>query len=61
IGREEELSYHEIKGIFDQVNKAQKKINWGEAKRISLDEISMRKGQGNFVTVVGDISEGNLI
>ncbi|MEG4228775.1 ISL3 family transposase [Microcoleus sp. N9_A2] len=61
IGREEELSYHEIKGIFDQVNKAQKKINWGEAKRISLDEISMRKGQENFVTVVGDISEGNLI
>jgi transposase len=36
-------------------------MNWGEAKRISLDEISMRKGQGNFVTVVSDISEGNLI
>ena len=60
IGREEELSYHEIKGIFDQVNKAQKK-NWGEAKRISMDEISMRKGQGNFVTVVSDLGEGNLI
>ncbi|MCC8455748.1 transposase, partial [Streptomyces rochei] len=28
---------------------------------MSIDEISMRKGQGNFVTVVADISEGNLI
>ncbi|MEG5044994.1 ISL3 family transposase [Microcoleus sp. B4-C1] len=61
IGREEELSYHEIKGIFERVNQAQKKINWGEAKRISLDEISMRKGQGNFVTVVSDLGAGNLI
>ena len=60
IGREEELSYDEIKGIFEQVNK-KKKPNWKQVKRISLDEISMRKGQGNFVTVVSDISEGNLI
>ena len=55
----EELSYDEIKGIFEQVNKAKK--NELEVKRISLDEISMRKGQGNLVTVVSKISEGNLI
>ncbi|MEJ6485870.1 ISL3 family transposase [Nostoc punctiforme UO1] len=61
IGREEGLSYDEIKGIFDRVNKTQKKPNWEQVKRICLDEISMRKGQGNFVTVVADISEGNLI
>ncbi len=61
IGREEGLSYDEIKGIFDQVSKLKKNISWKPAKRISLDEISMRKGQGNFVTVVSDISEGNLI
>ncbi len=61
IGREEGLSYDEIKGIFDQVSKLKKNRSWKPAKRISLDEISMRKGQGNFVTVVSDISEGNLI
>ena len=61
IGREEELSYDEIKGIFDQVNKIQKKTSWEQVKRISLDEISMRKDQGNFVTVISDISKGNLI
>ncbi|WP_340094890.1 ISL3 family transposase [Nostoc punctiforme] len=61
IVREEGLSYDEIKGIFDRVNKTQKKPNWEQVKRICLDEISMRKGQGNFVTVVADISEGNVI
>src|SRR6476469_3483873 len=60
IGREEGLSYDEIKGIFEQVIK-RKKTNWQLTKRISIDEISMRKGQGNFVTVVSDICEGNLI
>jgi len=60
IGREEQMSYDEIKGIFEQVIK-KKKTSCQPAKRISIDEISMRKGQGNFVTVVSDISEGNLI
>jgi transposase len=60
IVREEGLSYDEIKGIFEQ-GKQKKKPNWKRVKRICLDEISMRKGQGNLVTVVSDISEGNLI
>ncbi|MEG4634868.1 ISL3 family transposase, partial [Microcoleus sp. AR_TQ3_B6] len=51
IGREEQMSYDEIKGIFEQVIKLKKKTSWQPAKRISIDEISMRKGQGNFVTV----------
>ena len=59
VGREEGLSYDEIKGIFEHAKK--KKPNWKRVKRICLDEISMRKGQGNLVTVVSDISEGNLI
>ncbi|MEJ6485874.1 transposase family protein [Nostoc punctiforme UO1] len=48
----EQIGRDEIKGIFDRVNKTQKKPNWEQVKRICLDEISMRKGQGNFVTVV---------
>ena len=61
IGREEGLSYDEIKGIFEQVNTSKKKPNWQRVKRIGLDEISMRSCQGNFVTVVSDLGEGNLI
>jgi transposase len=38
-----------------------KNTNWQLTKRIYIEEISMRKGQGNFVTVVSDICEGNLI
>ena len=40
-----------------------KKNCWESVKRVSIDEISMRKGKGkgSFVTVVSDIEEGNLI
>ena len=60
IGREEGLSYDEIKGMFAHVH-CGKKSCWGSAKRVSIDEISMRKGQGRLVTVVSDIEAGNLI
>ena len=60
MAREKGFSYDEIKGIFEQLIRA-KKTNWQLTKRISIDEISMRKGQGNFVTVVSDICEGKLI
>jgi transposase len=38
-----------------------KKHCWESVKRVSRDEISMRKGKGSFVTVVSDIEGGNLI
>ena len=38
-----------------------KKKFWESVKRVSIDEISMRKGKGSFVTVVSDIEAGNLI
>src|SRR4028119_2356827 len=38
-----------------------KKNFWESVKRVSIDEISMRKGKGSFVTVVSDIETGNLI
>jgi transposase len=38
-----------------------KKNCWKSAKRVSIDEISMRKGKGSLVTVVSDIEGGNLI
>ena len=38
-----------------------KKNFWESVKRASIDEISMCKGKGSFVTVVSDIEAGNLI
>jgi transposase len=38
-----------------------KKNCWDSAKRVSIDEISMRKGKESLVTVVSDIKGGNLI
>ena len=38
-----------------------KKNCWESVKRVSIDEIIMRKGKGSFVTVVSDIEGGNLI
>jgi len=38
-----------------------KKHCWESVKRVSIDEISMRKGKGSFVTVVSDVEGGNLI
>lgn len=55
VSREEGLSSEKIQGIFDHKSKEIKKKEWSEVKRLSLDEISMRKGHQDFVTVVGDI------
>ena len=38
-----------------------KNAGWSGVKRIGIDEISKRKGQQNFVTVIGDIEAGQLI
>ncbi|PSN13861.1 hypothetical protein C7271_22160 [filamentous cyanobacterium CCP5] len=39
----------------------QKKESWAGAKRIAIDEVSHRKGQRNFATVVGDLEAGRLL
>lgn len=60
ISREEELSVDEVKGIFDYVYNLKKK-DWGEVTKISIDEVSKRKGHKDFVTVISDIERGELI
>ena len=37
------------------------KNTWDSLKRLALDEIAMRKGHQDFVTVVGDIERGDLL
>ncbi|MCY7324025.1 MAG: ISL3 family transposase [Phormidesmis sp. CAN_BIN36] len=60
VSREEGLGVEEIKGIFDHVS-AQRKNTWDSVKRVGIDEIAMRKGHQDFVTVVGDIEQGTLL
>ena len=46
---------------FKSSAKTSKKASWGAVKRLSIDEISMRKGHQDFVTVVSDIDQSQLI
>jgi len=46
---------------FQTSVRLKKKANWGEVKRLSIDEISQRKGHQDFATVVCDIDRGQLL
>ena len=60
VSREEELSWDQVQGIFNhQLN--QKKGSWQPVKRLSIDEVSQRKGRQDFATVVCDIDRGKLL
>ena len=61
VSREESLSYRESEGIFKRVSQQVKKKDWGSAKRLSLDEISKRKGYRDFLTLVSNVDTGNLL
>ena len=61
VSREERLSFEQAQGIFTHKSVPPKKKDWGEVKRLSIDEISKRKGHKDFVTVVSDIDRGILI
>ena len=61
VSRDEFLSWDQIQGIFKHQFSLKKKDNWEGVKRISIDEVSQRKGHGDFVTVVSDIDLGELL
>ena len=61
VAREEGLSFDEVEGIFNSVSESQVKKKWEPVHRISIDEITMRKGHKNFKTVVSDLERGKLI
>ncbi len=60
MSREEELSWDQVQGIFNH-RFNQKKADWGDVTRLSIDEISQRKGHQAFATVVCDIDRGKLL
>lgn len=61
VSSQENLSVSEIRGIFNWVSQKQKKKEWGNPKRLSLDEISQRKGYRSFITLLSNIDTGNLL
>lgn len=61
VSREEDLTADEVEGIFNWVSNSTKKKDWGEVKRLSMDEVSKRKGAKEFVTVVSDVERGCLL
>jgi len=60
VAKEEGLTYDQVKGIleskFNRNNNLDRNI-----KKISIDEFSHRKGQGNFATVICDLETAQLI
>jgi transposase len=61
VSRDEFLSWDQVQGIFKHQFSLKKKDNWEIVKRISIDEVSQRKGHGDFVTVVSNIDLGELL
>ncbi|WP_448562964.1 ISL3 family transposase, partial [Trichothermofontia sp.] len=61
VSRTEGISFERIKGIFKHQYAQKENSEWSSVKRIEIDEISKRKGQQNFVTVIGDVEAGKLI
>lgn len=61
VRREEKLSFEQVQGIFNHKHSSKKNSDWGEVRRLSIAEISKRKGHQKFVTVVGDIDRGQLL
>ena len=61
ISRDEDLSWDQVRGIFDHQFSLKKKDNWKEVKRVSIDEVSKRKGHRDFVTVVSNIDACELL
>lgn len=48
-------------GDFQSSVQSIKKADWGTVTRLSIDEVSQRKGHQDFVTVVADIDRGKLV
>jgi len=61
VSREENLTENQVQSIFDLLSAPISKKKWDRPKRLSIDEISLRKGHKDFVTVISDIDTGELL
>jgi transposase len=60
VSRTEGISPEKIQIIFQRISRIKKK-DWGNPRRLSIDEFSRSKGQNKFVTVVSDIDRSALV
>ena len=55
MSQEENLTYEEVESLFIMLSQSADDKEWANRKRLSIDEISKRKGHKNFITLVTSI------
>jgi transposase len=56
------LTYERVEGIFFRAINRQIEANKGRiCKKIGIDEISLRKGRGDYIAIITDLSRGCVI
>lgn len=56
------LTYERVEGIFFRAISRQVEANKGRiCKKIGIDEISMKKGNGQYIVIISDLSRGCVI
>jgi len=63
VSIKEGIAYKSVAGVLER--RMDKCVDWGQitsVKTLGLDEIALRKGQGNYVTLVtGRLAEGEIV
>jgi transposase len=63
VSIKESIPYKSVVGVLER--RMDKRVDWGQitsVKILGLDEIALRKGQGNYVTLVtGRLAEGEIV
>jgi transposase len=60
VSQAEQLSPEKVQNIFSR-QAALKKKSWGMPERLSMDEVSKKKGKGKFATVISDVDTSSLL
>jgi transposase len=62
VSKSENLGSKQVQKVFNDLAKLEiEKKDWGMPKRLSLDEFSRRKGQGNLATILTDLDKSSLL
>jgi transposase len=62
VGELLDLTYERVEGIFYRAINREIEANKGRIfKKIGIDEISMKKGRGQYIAIISDLSRGCVI
>lgn len=62
VGELLDLTYERVEGIFYRAMNREIEANKGKNfKKIGIDEISMKKGRGQYIVIISDLSRGCVI